>query len=63
MTTTTGAKPYLYVCEKCGSSDVRVDAYASWNPHTKQWELAELFDEEVCMSCGGSTNLVEKDLE
>ena len=46
------------VCNRCGSSDVLADAYASWNMETQDWELASTFDKgSYCEACDGETRL------
>ena len=40
-------------CSKCGSSDVRTEAFAQWNGKTQDWRVAELLDgNTVCSACG-----------
>lgn len=45
-----------FVCTTCGSEDVRLDAWASFNG--KDWELAETFDHAHCVDCDGETSIV-----
>lgn len=51
----------IKVCKHCGSDDVRVDAWAAWNVHTQEWELAETFDHSHCNNCDGETHIVDKE--
>lgn len=40
-------------CSKCGSNDVRTEAFAGWNRVTQDWKIAELLDgNTVCAACG-----------
>ena len=40
-------------CNKCGSSDVRTEAFAEWNNVTQNWKIQELLDgNQVCAECG-----------
>ena len=39
------------VCSKCGSSDVVMDAWASWNTETQSWQLKQVFDHTFCPVC------------
>lgn len=45
------------VCATCGSQDVVVDAWASWNPATAMWELEDCSDAAFCKACNGKTKL------
>lgn len=48
------------VCSRCGSEDVKGDAYAVWDKDTQQWEVAggDVFDKgAVCEPCGGETTI------
>lgn len=40
------------VCDTCGSEDVFVDAWASWNTEAQRWELENTFDAGYCNDCG-----------
>jgi hypothetical protein len=40
-----------YVCSKCGSDNVRVDAYAEWDIDAQDWVLAATFDDAICEAC------------
>jgi hypothetical protein len=41
------------VCDKCGSHDVRTEAFAAWNAIRQDWMIAELLDgNQVCSHCG-----------
>lgn len=40
-------------CSKCGSSDVRTEAFAGWNDNTQDWRIVEMLDgNTVCAACG-----------
>ena len=40
-------------CSKCGSHNVRAEAFAVWNERTQDWRIAELLDgNTVCTACG-----------
>jgi hypothetical protein len=46
------------VCSTCGSDDVKVDAYAAWDPVRQEFELCSTFDKgSVCEVCGGEASL------
>lgn len=49
-------------CNKCGSNDVRKDAWAAWNEETQEWELANVFDAEFCNSCEEECTIVEQEI-
>lgn len=49
-------------CNQCGSTDVRLDAWASWNPDAQQWELENVFDNAWCEDCQANTTLTEDPL-
>lgn len=39
------------ICPRCGSSDVKSDAYAEWCVETQEWEMIITFDGIDCESC------------
>jgi predicted molibdopterin-dependent oxidoreductase YjgC len=40
-------------CSHCGSSDIRVEAFALWSEHLQDWRLTELLDgNTACNHCG-----------
>jgi hypothetical protein len=43
------------VCEKCGSENVYIDAYAGWSVERQSWELASTFDNSYCSDCDTET--------
>lgn len=53
-----GALGAVASCATCGSERVVRDAWASWNPETGLWEIAEVFDAEFCRACECKTTLV-----
>lgn len=50
-------------CTECGSTDVRIDAWASWNEETQEWELAETYDNPYCMECEGECKIDEEEIK
>jgi hypothetical protein len=51
------------VCSKCGSSDLKFDAYARWNNKTQRFELVEVFEKPIiCESCEGETSVREEEI-
>ena len=51
------------ICQRCGSPEIRADAWASWNPELEMWELAEFFDMRFCQRCESETSCIEVDEE
>lgn len=47
------------VCGKCGSTDVRADAFSAWDAAAAQWVLHATYDQKYCEKCDCSTNLLE----
>lgn len=46
-------KRAIPMCSKCGSSDIRCEAFASWNERLQDWRVAELIEtNQVCNACG-----------
>lgn len=40
-------------CSKCGSGDIRTEAFAKWSGRDQDWEIAELLDGNTCCNeCG-----------
>lgn len=56
MTNQPKVKP---VCTRCGSDDVRRDAYAIWSIPNQEWELLATFDNTDCEQCGGECSLID----
>ena len=50
------------ICRKCGSRDVRRDAWAAWNVEKQDWELAEVFDAGFCATCDQEQSLDEVEI-
>ncbi len=50
------------VCEKCGSEEVRLDAWASWDEIEQQWALHATYDAAWCESCEGECRIIDRDL-
>lgn len=40
------------VCRYCGSNHFAIDATATWNADTQDWELVSTYDEGICRDCG-----------
>ena len=57
QTTDPGALWSVPVCSRCGSDQVVVDAWASWNPLTGFWELEDTFDHAWCKACDAEADL------
>lgn len=53
----------LMKCANCLGTDVRKDAWASWNSETDEWELSAVFDENWCEECEMSCDIVQDELE
>ena len=51
------------ICRDCGSENIRVDAYGSWDSEKGDWILHSVYDETCCMECDGSVDLVTVDEE
>ena len=47
-------QPY---CKECGSTDVTMDAIASWDMKTQAWVLVGELDNTDCNECGGECSL------
>lgn len=42
------------VCDACGRTDVRIDAWAVWDLAAQRWELHSTYDAHaICGDCGG----------
>lgn len=58
----TDGKRVTYLCEKCGSDLVTLDAWAEWNVEKQQWVLGATYDHTFCHGCESETHLVEVEL-
>lgn len=45
------------VCEKCGSRNIRKDAWAEWDDTAQCWVLDNAFDNCYCMECEDETDI------
>ena len=59
MSATEAAAKVRKVCARCGSEDVRRDAWAAWDVETQTYVLAEWFDYAYCIQCDGETGIRE----
>lgn len=50
------------LCETCGSSDIRRDAWAAYNEDTGQWELDATYDDAFCIDCDAACDLIEEEI-
>ena len=49
-------------CINCGSDNLHRDAWAVWNPERLEWELGDVYDEDIwCAECDsyGWSNVLE----
>lgn len=51
------------ICSRCGSDNVRADAYAAWDSEQSDWVLHSVYDARICENCEGPTTLSEIDEE
>ena len=51
------------ICSRCGSDNVRADAYAAWDSERGGWVLHSVYDARICENCEGATTLLEIDEE
>lgn len=49
------------ICSRCGSDNVRADAYAAWDSEQGDWVLHSIYDERHCESCEATATLIEVD--
>jgi hypothetical protein len=52
-------KRITFVCEKCGSKEVRLDAWAEWDEQAQEWVLSTTYDYTHCLTCDAETRLRE----
>jgi len=50
-------------CKSCGSQNIRLDAWASWNTFGQYWVLSEFYDAAYCIDCDGSTTIVDVEID
>ena len=51
------------VCAKCGSAEVKIDAFAYWNVSTQQWDETVTFPTWHCNKCDGETTVRDEPLD
>ena len=49
-------------CKRCGSSDVRRDAWVEWDVEKQEWVLGTVFDAGHCEQCEGEASLEEVEI-
>jgi hypothetical protein len=52
----------VWVCDKCGSDNVQVEAYAEWNVEEQQWRFDHVDhgDYDFCRDCGDIRPLITR---
>ena len=45
------------VCSDCGSTDVKLDAWAIWDYEKQEWILDDVFPNSWCEACEGSCTI------
>ena len=53
------SKRVTYLCERCGSDLVTLDAWAEWDVEQQEWVLGATYDHTYCHKCDEETHLVE----
>ena len=56
------SKRVTYLCEKCGSDQVTLDAWAERNVEQQLWVLGATYDHTYCHKCDDETHLVKVEL-
>lgn len=58
------SKRIKIVCNRCGSDDVRRDAWAEWDVASQAWVLGTVFDAGYCEGeCEGEASLKEVEIK
>jgi hypothetical protein len=60
---TSDGKRVIFLCERCGSKRVTLDAWAEWDVDQQEWVLGATYDQTYCHKCDGETHLVEVELK
>jgi len=50
------------VCNKCGSTDICVDAWASWDEVTQEWVLANMYEATFCNDCEQECDILNEEI-
>lgn len=50
------------LCSECGSTEVCLDAFASWDIPTQQWVLHNTYDDAFCQSCERDCTIEEEEI-
>jgi hypothetical protein len=56
------SKRIRIICRRCGSDDVRRDAWAEWDEDRQEWVLGTVFDVGHCEKCENESSLEEVDI-
>ncbi len=55
-------KGIVYVCDECGSDDVRGEALVAWDVEAQEWQVSTYSGHAQCVDCGDEAYLVERPL-
>jgi hypothetical protein len=45
---TSDGKRVIFLCERCGSKRVTLDAWAEWDVDQQEWVLGATYDQTYC---------------
>lgn len=49
------------VCAHCGGTNVKADAFATWNVAAQEWQVSDTMDSgHACEDCDGECRIVER---
>ncbi len=51
------------VCATCGSTDIKVDAWAMWDEATQQWVLEDTYEHTYCCDCEGQCSIKDEEIK
>ncbi len=49
-------------CRNCGSTNIKIDAWAEWNEKTQEYELSQTFDDAFCEDCEETGSFEDEDI-
>ncbi len=49
-------------CRNCGSTNIKIDAWAEWNEETQEYELSQTFDDAFCEDCEETGSFEDEDI-
>ncbi len=51
------------ICGECGSEDVCIDAWSTWDEVTQRWVLGPIFEDCFCNGCEQQCDIIDEEIK